>query len=236
MGAAFNQFKDSLELATALKRIERDRYPAIPNTNQQPMVKGLRGGSAVLMVAAFEFFIRRLFEENISRLNTIPPTIDFSKLPDDMKVKAVYHGIQRAMDGPRFETKPPKVQRIRDILDASKLLINEHLNPETFSETGSNPNSDTVKIKFKEVGIPDIFGKVKSDFEKKWGQVVANDFIPSKLDEIVRSRHVVAHTADTLHITRKSQNEAFKFLKLLSELLEKELDKHIKQLLVSAKR
>jgi len=236
MGAAFDQFKESLELASALKRIERERYAAIPKANQQPLVKGLRGGAAVLMVAAFEYFLRKLFEENISKLNTVPQTIDISKLPDDMKITAVFKGIQRAMNGPQFESKPPKVQRIKDILDASKLLINDHVNPETFSETGSNPNSETVKTKFKEVGIADIFRTIKTDFERKWNQPVANDFIALKLDAIVRSRHVVAHTADTLHITRKTQNEAFKFLRILSELLEKELEQHIRQLLVSARR
>jgi len=236
MGAAFEQFKESLELASALKKIEREKYPALPKGNQQPMVKGLRGGAAVLMVAAFEYFLRKLFEENISKLNTVPLTIDFSKLPDEMKVTAVFQGLQRAINGPQFETKPPKVQRIKDVLEASKLLINDYVNPETFSETGSNPNSETVKTKFKEVGIADIFGKIKNDFEVKWKQPVANDFIALKLDAIVRSRHVVAHTADTLHITRTTQNEAFRFLKLLSELLEKELENHIKQLLISAKR
>lgn len=236
MGATQEQFKESLELAVSLKRIERERFPANPNIKQQPFVKGLRGGAAVLMVAAFEFYLRKLFEENISHLNTIPPSIDFAKLPDEMKVKTVFHGLRRAMEGPQYDTKLPKVQRIKDILDAGKLLINEHLNPETFSETGSNPNSGTVKEKFKEVGIPDIFNKIKIDFETKWGQVVAQDFISAKLDEIVRTRHVVAHTADTLHISRKSQNDSFKFLKILSELLEKELERHIKNLLVSAKR
>ncbi|RNI30778.1 hypothetical protein EFY79_21205 [Hanamia caeni] len=236
MGAALIQFKDSLELAVALKKLERDKYPANPRLEQQPFVKGLRGGAAVLMVAAFEFFIRKMFEENIAKLNTIPPSIDFSKLPDELKVKTVFHGLKRAMDGPQFETKPPKVQRIKDILDAGKLLINEHLNPETFSETGSNPNSGTVKEKFKEIGIPDIFSKIKIDFETKWGQVVSITFIADKLDEIVRTRHVVAHTADTLNISRKTQNDSIKFLKILAEHLEKELERHIKHLLLTAKR
>lgn len=236
MGAALLQFKESLELAIALKKIERDRYPPTPRTDQQPYVKGLRGGSAVLLVAAFEFFIRKLFEENISRLNTIPPSIDFSKLPDELKVKAVFHGLKRAMDGPQFEAKPPKVDRIKNILDAGKLLITEHINPETFSETGSNPNSGTVKEKFKEIGVSDIFGVIKVDFETKWGQPVSNSFIADKLDEIVRTRHVVAHTADTLNISRKTQNESMKFIKLLAELLEKELDKHFRNLVITAKR
>ncbi len=236
MGVAFNQFKESLELASSLKRLERDKYPPMPKANQQPFVKGLRGGAAVLMVAAFEYFIKKLFEENISKLNSIPPLIDLSKLPDEMQVKAVYHGLKRAMDGPQFVSRPPKVQRINDIIGASKLIINDHIDPGTFSETGSNPNSSKVKEKFKEVGIPDIFRLIKTDFETKWGQVVINDFIHAKLDEIVRTRHVVAHTTDTLNISRKSQNESLKFLKILAELLEKKLERQIKQLLVSAKK
>lgn len=100
MGAAFDQFKESLELANSLKKLEREKYPNNPKIDQQPFVKGLRGGAAVLMVAAFEFFLRRLFEENISNLNTVPVTIDFNKLPDQLKVKAVFHGLQKAMAGP----------------------------------------------------------------------------------------------------------------------------------------
>lgn len=236
MGVALEQFKESLELATSLKKIERAEYPANPTSANQSPVKGLRGGAAVLMVAAFEFFLARLFEEEISKLNTIPVSIDFDKLPDQLKNKSVYHGLNRAMNGPLFQAKPPKVDRIPEILAACKLLINGQINPKAFSETGSNPNGDTVKEKFKEVGLQDIFGKIKNDFETKWNAPVAHDFIKSKLDEIVRTRHVVAHTADTLNITRSNQNEAFKFLKIIAELLEKELINHIKQVKKNAKK
>jgi len=236
MGAALERFKESLELASALKRLERDKFPAVPRANHQDPVKGLRGGAAVLMVAAFEFFIRKLFEENISKLNSIPVKIDFNKLPGKLREKTVFHSLKRAMDGPLFQDKLPKIDRINDVLSACKLLINDHINPETFSETGGNPNGDTVKEKFKDVGISDIFEEIKPDFEHKWGSPVANDFIKSKLDEIVRTRHVVAHTADTLNITRKSQNDAIKFLTILADILERKLDKHIKDLLRTAKK
>lgn len=199
-------------------------------------MKGLRGGTAVLIVASFEYFLRRLFEENISKLNTTPISIDFKKLPDRLKIKAVYHSLQRAMDGPLYEAKPPKVDRLGDIENACKMIISEQVNPLAFSDTSNNPNSETVKEKFNEVGITDIFGKIKIAFEAKWGVPVANNFIKDKLNEIVRTRHVVAHTADSLNITRSSQNEAFKFLKIIAELLEKELENHIKNLQRTAKK
>lgn len=235
MGVALDKFKESLELAISLRKIEREKF-ASPRQENQPFIMGLRGGAAVLMVAAFEFYLRRLFEENISILNTSPPSIDLQKLPDKFKEKIVYDGLENSMKGPKYGPTTKRVDRINDILTACKHLIGEHINPATFTDTSSNPNSDTVKRKFKEIGIDDIFDKIKSEFETKWGAPVVATFIEDKLNEIVNVRHVVAHTADTLNITKTSQNDGLKFLKILAELLEKEIDKHIKALLISAKK
>jgi len=68
MGAAIQQFKDSIELAWSLKKLERDSFQVIPKNSELPIVKGLRGGAAVLMVAAFEYFLKKLFEENMRKL------------------------------------------------------------------------------------------------------------------------------------------------------------------------
>jgi len=233
MSRSLSDFKESMQLAEALKKIERT-YPQNPNLTQQPDVKGLRGGAAVLMVAAFEFFLKNLFIEYIGKLNTIPKTIDFEKLPKNLKVTSVYGGLNEAMSGPRFRTKPPKVDRIKTIVEACKQIIIEQIDPNTFSNTSSNPSGETVKGMFKNVGIDNIFGKIKTDFEAMWHSPVPNDFINSKLDEIVRTRHIVAHTSDTLNISRASQNEAIKFLGVLSELLANKLDEHVQSLQLTA--
>lgn len=235
MGLAFDKFKESLKLAVSLGKIETDKFTNNRQANQ-PFKMGLRGGAAVLMVASFEFYLKRLFEENITRLNTSPPSIDLHKLPSSLKVKIVFDGLDVPMKGSKYGIKTQKVDRIDSILTACKHLIGEHINPAIFTDTNSNPNGDTVKSKFKEIGIPEIFASIKSDFETKWGGAVATTFIEDKLNEIVNVRHVVAHTANTLNITKSSQKEALKFLKILAELLEQAMDKHIKALLVSAKK
>jgi hypothetical protein len=235
MGIALDKFKESIKLAISLRKIETEKY-ARNRQADRPFKMGLRGGAAVLMVASFEFYIRSLFEENIARLNTSPPTIDLQKLPDNLKVKIVFDGLNAPMKGPKYGPTTQKVDRIDSVLTACRHLIGEHINPATFSDTNSNPNGDTVKTKFKEVGLPDIFNTIKTDFETKWGKAVASTFIEDKLNEIVNVRHVVAHTADTLNITKASQKEAIKFLQILAELLDKEFDKHIKNLLVTAKK
>lgn len=235
MGTSLVQFKESLSLASSLIKLEK-KYPQVPNTLEQPYVKGLRGGATVLMVAAFEFFIRKLFEDNISTLNTNPPSIDINKLPEKLLEKNVFHSLKRSSEGPQFGNKPPLAQRIKDTLAMCDLLMNDHINAKAFSETGSNPNSDRVKDKFKEIGVDDIFGKIKPTFEIKWKQRVAATFIKDTLDKIVSDRHVVAHTADTLNITRQSLNDSIRFLTVLSTLLEKELLKQIKLLAKTAKK
>jgi len=235
MGQALDQFNESVELAISLKKLEREKYPRNPTIKQQAYVKGLRGGATVLMVAAFEFFLRCLFEENIQKLNSIPASIDFNKLPDKLKVKSIFDGLTLAINGPRFADKPPKVDRINDVIASCKLIISGQVNPSAFSETGNNPNGETVNLKFKEIGIDTIFSKIKTEFEREWKYPVADDFIKEKLNEIVRTRNVVAHTADTLNISRRTQNEALKFLKILAKLLEKKLISHMNHLRKIAK-
>lgn len=233
---ALVNFKESLKLSQELMNLEKDQFHNPPRQKENIAVMGLRGGAAVLMVASFEFFVRQLFSEYMSNLNTTPPTIDFKKLPDKLRVKNVYQSLERAMVGPLFEEKPDKKDRIDNIMIACGMLIANQINPDAFSETGSNPNSSTVKEKFKDIGITDIFKEIKHSFEKKFGQPVADIFIASKLDEIVRNRHVVAHTADALNLTRKQLNESIKFLLILADLFDKKIREHVKLLLVSAKK
>ena len=102
--------------------------------------------------------------------------------------------------------KSPNKIYILDIINASKLLIAENIDPKTFSETGSNPNAETVIGKFKEVGLKDILVKIKPKFEQKWKKPVADTFIKDKLNEIVRTRHVVAHTNRTSKYHKKKPN------------------------------
>lgn len=62
MGIAFDRFKESIELAISLRKIETEKY-ARNRQVDQPFKMGLRGGAAVLMVASFEFYIRRLLKK-----------------------------------------------------------------------------------------------------------------------------------------------------------------------------
>ena len=72
-----------------------------------------------------------------------------------------------------------------------------------------------------------MFGKLHNKFEAKWGKKEATTFLTDKLNEIVQRRHVVAHSAQALNITRTQLNESVKFLRILGELFDKALMDHI---------
>ncbi len=224
---AFLQFKESLTMAEELLRIEKDNYHNPPRQSEQKAVQGLRGGAVVLMVAAFENFLRQAFEERLSEL-TIHPVIPFDKLPEKMRVNCVYLTLDHAMKGPPFQEALPKAQRLPEIDRACRMLVYQSVNPAVFSNTGSNPNSKTVKSMFSNIGIEKIFESIGDSFENQW-QVrgVAHTFITDKLDEIINRRHVVAHAANALNIARSDLNESLKFLKIIAHLLDSQLKEHV---------
>jgi hypothetical protein len=224
---ALIQFNEGLKMAEELLKLERE-YHNPPRQSEQNVVQGLRGGAAVIMVAAWENFIKQLMEEELTELTTIPHKVDFVKLPDEMRIHSIFQTLERAIKGPLFQEAPPKIQRLESIESACKIVISGTVNPLAFNDIGSNPSPKTVKKMFLNVGIKNIFIDIKSDFESKWGCSVASTFIENKLEEVINRRHVVAHKADALNISRSDLKQSIKFLKVLSSLLERYLKNHIK--------
>ncbi len=231
---AFSEFKESLSMAEELLKIEKNNYNNPPRVTELKPVCGLRGGVAVLVVAAFENFLKDCIEEYLSKLTTHPPVLS-AFLPDKMRICNTYNTLERAMKGPLFGDRPVKKDRLIDIEMACKKIFSGIINPAAFNETGGNPNVNCVKLMMKDMDIDDIFGRIKNKFEIKWKKPVAHTFIEDKLNEIVNRRHLVAHTANALNITRGQLNESIKCLKILAEIIEIEVKNKTTQLLRSVK-
>src|SRR4030042_5842279 len=193
---ALKEFKNSLQIADELIRIERNNYHNPPKQNEQKAVEGLRGGASVIMVAAFEHFIRQIIEEHLSYLTMQPFKVKFDELPDKMKIHSVFKTLEYATKGRPFEERKDKMDRLSDIYEACRLILSGCVNPEVFSSDIGNPNSKHVKDIMNNLGIDNIFAKIKDHFDSKWRNPTASTFISDKLDEIVNRRHTVAHKAD----------------------------------------
>ena len=119
---ALDQFRDSLQMAEELMKLERANYRNPPKNEEQNAVEGLRGGAIVLMVAAWENFIKQIIEEELAPFASNPPKIKFGDLPEKMQTHSIFHSLDQALKGPRFQ-KNNKIDRIPDIERAAKNII-----------------------------------------------------------------------------------------------------------------
>jgi len=230
--STLTNFRQTLRVVRRLLVLER-QYRDPPRPAEADAVRGLRGGAAVLMVAAFENFMRETFEEQVVRLGGRPPKVEFDKLPDRIRVAAVFRTLELAMGRPGFGRAGRRVDRLGDIDIACKLVVSKTVDPAAFTANRRNVSADMVKEMFKDIDISDVFKDIKNDFEKAWGKPEASTFIPDKLDEIANRRHVVAHTANTLNISRSELKESVRFLVTLAQVLGKRLRAKIRAVIRS---
>jgi len=221
--AAAKSFARTLGLSSALLSLDR-AYHDPPRPEEQIAVEALRGAAAVLMVAAFENFLRDCTLEHLGRLQP-PGKVKLSHFPEPIVLQSVFASMNSAIRG-----APSRSQRARlpDVRLAAHRIATETIDPLAFADTGSNPNSAQVRAMFKPFGEIDVYLSIKSRFDKEWKIATPSTFIPDKLDEIVRRRHVVAHTANALNITRSELRDSVRFLKLLARLLDSELRRRVK--------
>lgn len=229
ISVSLQQFTDQMNMAEALMKIERDGYGNPPSKTEMTAVMGLRGGAVVLMVAAFERFLRDCVEEHLAAL--VAAKVPSAKLPPKMQTSNVFVTLELAMRGLPYGPKLDRINRLPEVDTACRHVISGLVNPEAFSLTGSNPNAGTLKEMLSQIGVEDAFNRLKPDFEKKWGKAEAQTFVRDKLDEIVNLRHKVAHTANALDVTRGQLREAVKFLRILAFLFDREVHSQVKQIL-----
>jgi len=226
---AFNDFIPVLRTARELVAIDSRDFHDPPQPAEQNSVRGLRGGSAVLMVAGFEAYLDDVLREFIEYTRSFAPAVVFSSLPDQMRVKNVFGTLEIALKGPPYQPAGTKLSRLPAIHAASTIVANENLNPEAFGGTAGNPAKVAVREVLKSVGIADVYAQIKPRFETKWGAPVHDSFIGDKLDEIVRRRHRVAHRAEALSISRQDLRDGAKFLRALAETIDIQLGYHFRR-------
>jgi hypothetical protein len=227
---AFGEFRTALDMSLELIRQERRLVKDPPPPQQQSIARGLRGGAAVLMVAAFEAYLDDMIAETVETISKHQPPVSFSKLPDAMQVHNVYQILENAMKGPKHQASGPKLQRLPAVKAASVQIARDELSPDAFGGTAGNPGKAAVIALFKRIGIHDMLDLCHARFVRKWGHPVASSFIGDKLTEIVNRRHKVAHRADALSISRVELKEAERFLRIFSEVLDIETASYMRTL------
>jgi hypothetical protein len=224
--AALEEFGETLELPRALLNLEAtyDDPPAEPDA---PTVAALRGGVVVLLVAAFERFLRAVVGEHLERLGGDPRPIPFDDLPAKLRVESVFMGLSHAMSGPVYGEPGKKEDRLPEVLLTAERVHMGSLNIAAMVETRGNADSNQVRSMLKSAAIEDPFETIRPIFEVEWGGAVAERFVRDTLDFIVNRRHLVVHRADVLNITRIDLEDSLRFLRALAAAIEASLDGHV---------
>jgi len=200
--------------------MEERLLPDPPPSTQESMTRALRGGAAVLMVAAFEAFLDDMVEEWVAYIAAQNPPIIYDLFPEGMRVHDTFTSLGLALNGPKYGAAGTKAALIPAIRAASAMVIAKTLNPTAFSGTAGNPSKDAVKDLLKRIGMTDAFNQIKPKFESKWRRPVSETFVGDKLEEVVQRRHRVVHRADALSIARSDLKEGERFLRIFAEVLD----------------
>jgi hypothetical protein len=209
---------------------EEAKYPDPPAKADEALVIGLRGGASVLMVAAFEQFLRSMLEERLSSLVAVPPVVEFSRLPDSLRVASVFGGLEIAMGTRRGGGRGPRLERLPAVRRASQIIAADFIDPSALAQLEASPKSSSIRQLFRGIDLPDVFAAVRSQFDILWAKPEASSFVEDKLDEVVGRRHVVAHTADALKITRAQLSESVHFLQVLGTVLDDAAEQKVVEL------
>lgn len=223
---ANTEFLSALKFAEQLLILDA-AYTDPPLAADVATVAALRGGAAVLMVAAFEKFLHDLIHDGFSSLSGVPPAVPMSSVPVAIGHHSVSQSFRRADRATVYGVSRTETDRYQGLVAAAQRAVADRLDPDSFADTGSNPGPDRMGQMFKDGGIPDIFTVVRPSFDAIWKKPEAVHFVRDKLDEIVQRRHRVAHAADVLAISRVDLLDAVRFLQALAAALDTLFDGHL---------
>jgi hypothetical protein len=228
---ALSNFQATVAVAERLAQIE-SRYRDPPHAGTAPTVEALRGGFCVLIVGGFERFLSEAFDEHLGLLVGTPPPVAFQDLPEKLRLSSVFESLDFAMTGPRRGAqKKGRAARFPDVASAARRIVLENIDPTALSQTKGNPNGATVRAMFSALGTGDPFTETRPAFNASWPKPESSTFVSDKLEEIVNARHVVAHTASALTITRSDLADWPAFLRVLATVLDQRVDRYVTNVL-----
>jgi len=224
---ALANFQSALESAIALHSLETTVSPEDPpRAEKQALVSGLRGGAAVLMVAAFESFLEDVIVERLTLIADGPrlgPGID---RPAVMLVESAIRTLKKAL-----QEEGSKSERLGFLRSAARRVLDGVLAVDLLSESQSNPNGVVVDQLFAKLGISGVLIGASSSYAARLGRPLPTSFARDKLTEIVNRRHRVAHTGRALDIAKADLVEASDFLLFLALHLDRVLARLVDRIL-----
>jgi hypothetical protein len=154
-------------------------------------------------------------------------------IPKCIRYHNAYSVLDHAIKGRGLsnEELTDKVQRIEGIEEACKRVMKLQIEPAHFSETANNPGAVVLDKMCKNIGIFDVFARINRHIEDTRSIPVSKTYSRDKIDEIMNRRHLVAHTASVLNVSRLDLKMSLEFLGMTTDCLGQLVSKHVDDIL-----
>lgn len=205
--------------------------PGLIMPDKRDLVEALRQSLILLPVAFFEEFLRNLFQQFVDNLNGLNPRLEWRDLPLSLTRAHVFETSlvmrKKPSDGDDLSYQMNCIADLKNIIDK---IVSPLTKPtayiiaeESFTNTNSNPDSNTVKEMFDKIGIKKLFQQQELITEmSKLESIYSNgESIRLKLNEVVDLRHGVAHGRQPLSMTRTELVNNIIFLQYFASSLQK---------------
>lgn len=237
MSISSDSLREGLKSVDALIALESN-YSDPPETNDIDTVHALRGATIVLLVAAFENYLKLRIQEAVRFINTHimdDRLYDFELLPDKIRVNHYFLATEYALRGSGYDGKT-RADRVEDIKSAAMYIHSNRLDYLAFSQTKGNPSSEVLSGLLNNLSILDCFRLLKPIYETFSGVQIAETYLNDKLNSLIKSRNRIAHTASSSHVARQDIFDFRNFIEYLSRSIDEILSNHCADLVLAARR
>lgn len=218
---ALRNFRKSLRVVRGLAALEgRYKVPIPPRSRAKS--RGLLGGACLLLSGILENYLKEVFSEGVADLSKRLKLHTHASLPSEFKTKNV-------LNYPKWVSRSriASVDRVSGLEAYSKIVASEGIFFESFNKTNSNPNSETMKEMFRDVGLKDVFAVIETEYAKRGTPVLSSQTIVQTLDSFIRIRNEYAHLGNTGGHTRADLKSNIEFVSNLAESVDAVLVAHV---------
>lgn len=197
------------------------------------LVESAAAGCIVLMVGAFEQYLKDIGNKALDHYRLAAPAVRRSQLPEKLQVAIIGANLTAASQARRFGVKRSTADRIRDLDSVANRVADDEVWGEHAIETQSNPSPDTIREILDLCGVDEVWTRLNKEFQRRW-QVARNHdsnlkSIPAadnELRSILTWRNMVAHTSTLPNVGFRQLTESSFFFRALAESIDAVLGRH----------
>ncbi len=247
MASPIAEYKERLSGIRQLVKLRKSydgNLPGIPKHSKRKLAAEIDSACLLLPVAYFEEYIYSVVLYFITCLCKYRPRINWEDLPETLREAVVYDSLKTISKWPKGETiiatESIMFPLYRHLASPVNSPDSYTIPPEILKPNEWNPDSKMVFQLMKRIGVVDIFKDIAILLPGKYpigmGSIYSNDqSIRRKIDDIVNTRHRIAHGSRSISKSLVEIEEQIDFLEKFSAILFEVIEKH-KRMLASRRR